>query len=240
YDRYNVRLNLSTAINSKLTLTARLAGIRTSAIEPNEPATLGNNGGVRSIINHAVRYPPINPGVLSNGDYGTGIVQKGTPISYLETDSFIQDRGMDIMSNLRLDYQVIEDLELSLIAGYNQGSNNNKSFEASQRLNDEIFLAPNTLTLTNNTNYYYTVQGLAEYTKQFDKHTIGVLLGYSMEENRFETMEAYRDGLPGNDLTELNVGSPENQQSSGTANEWGLMSQFGRVNYSYANKYLVE
>ncbi len=101
-------------------------------------------------------------------------------------------------------------------------------------------MEPNTLTLTNNTNYYYTVQGLAEYTKQFDKHSIGILLGYSMEENRFESLRAFRDRLPGNDLTQLDVGSPENQQSSGTANEWGLLSQFGRINYSYANKYLVE
>ena len=38
----------------------------------------------------------------------------------------------------------------------------------------------------------------------------------------------------------LNVGSPLNQQSNGTASENALESQFARATYSYANKYLLE
>ncbi|CAN5767165.1 hypothetical protein BH24BAC1_BH24BAC1_29780 [soil metagenome] len=38
----------------------------------------------------------------------------------------------------------------------------------------------------------------------------------------------------------MDVGSPDNQQSGGTGNAWAIESQFGRLNYSFANKYLVE
>lgn len=84
------------------------------------------------------------------------------------------------------------------------------------------------------------MQGLADYSKQFGKHQVNALAGYSFEDNAFETTTAYRNNLPGNDLVQLNVGAPNNQQSSGTGSNFSLESFFGRVNYSYSNKYLIE
>jgi TonB-linked SusC/RagA family outer membrane protein len=84
------------------------------------------------------------------------------------------------------------------------------------------------------------LQGLAEYNKQFGKHQVSFLAGYSFEKNSAENFNASRDNLPGNDLTVLNVGSPGNQQSNGTATLFALESQFARANYSFANKYLLE
>ncbi|GEO06469.1 SusC/RagA family TonB-linked outer membrane protein [Adhaeribacter aerolatus] len=239
YDRYNIRLNLTTALSSKMDLTTRLSGIKTSSTEPDGPATLDQEG-VLGIINTAVRYPATYVGKLSNGYYGPGVVQKGTPISFLEDESFRDQDGLNLNANLRLDYRILTDLKLSFISAYNQINNKNVVFLASQIINPEITLGPNELTKINNSTNYYTLQGLAEYSKRINEHQIGVLLGYSFEENHFETTTAYRNDFPGNDLTELNAGSPSNQQASGTANQWALESQFGRVNYSFANRYLVE
>lgn len=239
YDRYNIRLNLTTALSSKIDLTTRLSGIKTSSTEPDGPATLDQDG-VLGIINTAVRYPATYAGKLSNGYYGTGVVQKGTPISFLEDESFRNQDGLNLNANLRFDYRIINDLKLSFISAYNQINNKNVIFLASQVINPEITLGPNELTNINNATNYYTLQGLAEYTKRINEHQLGLLLGYSFEENRFETNTAYRNDFPGNDLTQINAGSPSNQQASGTANEWALESQFGRVNYSFANRYLVE
>jgi TonB-linked SusC/RagA family outer membrane protein len=239
FDRYNIRLNLSTALNSKLSLTTRLSGIKTSSEEPDGPATLDLTG-VLGIINSAVRYPAIHAGKLSDGYYGTGVVQKGTPISFLETESFGKQSGLNLNANVRLDYQLIPDLKLSFISGYNQLNNKNTQFLATQVINPGIKLGPNELTRIHNATEYYTLQGLAEYQKQIRKHAIGLLAGYSFENNHFETATAYRNDFPVNNLTELNAGSPSNQQASGTANEWALESQFARLNYSFANRYLVE
>ncbi len=237
-DRYNIRLNLKTALGPKLDLTTRLSGIKTSDDEPAGPAT--GPVDLLRIVNQAIRTPSIYPGVLSNGDYGTGLGQNGTPISFLESESFIRNAGSNLLTNLQLDYRVINDLRLSLIAGYNQTTVKNKTFLATQRINTNITLGPNELTVNNTQTDYYTVQGLAEYTKQFGKHQIGILGGYSFEANTFESVTAFRNNLPGNALTQLNVGALDNQQASGTANEWAIESLFGRINYSFANKYLVE
>lgn len=241
YDRYNIRLNTKTALTSKLDFTTRLSAIKTSDTDPNGPVTFGNEAtGVLFIINQAVRYPSIYAGKLSNGYYGTGVVQKGTPISFLESESYNKNNGSNLNANFRLDYKILNGLKLSAIAAYNEINNKKTQFMASQVINANITLGPNELTKTNNSTNYYTVQGLAEYAKRFDKHQVGALAGYSFESNHFEQVSAYRNNLPGNELQQLNVGAPNNQQAGGTANEWAIKSFFGRLNYSYANKYLVE
>ena len=240
FNRYNIRLNMKTALNSKLDLTTRLSAVKTNEKEPTEPAETGLNEGVTSIINTAVRTPSVYAGKLSNGYYGTGIAALGTSVSFLESESLNTNNSTGLNANIRLDYKVIKGLKLSFISAYNQNSNKSKGFMASQILTPTITLEPNELTVTNDQNDYYTFQGLADYSKQFGKHQVNVLAGYSFEDNKYDISTAYRNNLPGNDLTQLNVGSPSSQQSTGTGYEWALESFFGRVNYSYANKYLVE
>ncbi|MGV3640777.1 MAG: SusC/RagA family TonB-linked outer membrane protein, partial [Adhaeribacter sp.] len=155
-------------------------------------------------------------------------------------ESFGRQKGLNLNANIRLDYQAIPDLKLSLISGYTQVNNKDIQFLATQVINPNLVLGPNELTQTSNLTEYFTVQGLAAYNKQIREHAVGLLLGYSFEENHFETTTAYRNDFPGNDLTELNAGSPSNQKAGGTANEWALSSQFARANYSFANRYLLE
>jgi TonB-linked SusC/RagA family outer membrane protein len=242
YDRFNIRVNLKTALSSKFDLTTRLAGTRQSDLEPNTPTTFGAEAqGVKFIIGQAVRYPSNNAAVLSNGDFGTGIVQKGTPYSFLQSESFNSERGQKLNGNLRLDYKPVTGLKLSGIAGYNQTNGKRVEFLATQVINPNITLEPNNLTNIASSSEYYTLQGLAEYTKQFGRNNFSVLAGYSFEYNRFDQSSAFRDKLPNsNDLTQINAGASDNQQSTGSAYEWALESFFGRVNYSYASKYLVE
>ncbi|MEJ7769621.1 MAG: TonB-dependent receptor, partial [Chitinophagaceae bacterium] len=239
FDRYNIRLNIKTALNSKLDLTTRLSGIKTSDKEPGPPATL-DLAGVTGIVNHAVRYPSTYAGRLSNGFYGAGVVQKGTPVSFLESESFNTNNALNLNANIRLDYKVIKGLKLSLITAYNQFATKRKEFLATQIINPQIILGPNELSVINNSTTYYTLQGVAEYAKKMGDHQVSALAGYSFENSQFEQSNAYRNRLPGNELIQLNVGSPDNQQSGGTGNEWALESVFGRLNYSYANKYLIE
>ncbi len=240
YNRYNIRLNMKSSLNSKLDLTTRLSAIKANDKEPAQPATLDGSDGVTGIINTAVRYPSTYAGRLSNGYFGTGVVQKGTPISFLESESFLMNNSANLNANVRLDYKVIPGVKLSLVSAFNQINTKRKVFSASQIINQNITLEPNELRITNSETQYYTLQGLAEYSRQFGIHHVSALAGYSFEDNVFETTSAYRNRLPGNELTQLNVGSPDNQQSTGTGSEWALESFFGRLNYSYANKYLVE
>ncbi len=239
YSRYNVRLNLNTALSPKFDLTTRIASIIGITNEPYVPFGV-NQTDLTDIIDQAVRVPGIFVGQYPNGDYGLGINLFGTPISYIATESFRNQKNLNINGNTRLDYKAFKGFKVSLIASYVQNTGRETRFRSTQRLNSTVTLGPNLLTDLTNNNYYYTLQGLAEYNKQFGKHQVNFLAGYSFEKNSAENFNASRDNLPGNDLTVLNVGSPGNQQSSGTATLFALESQFARANYSFANKYLLE
>lgn len=239
YSRYNLRLNLNNKIGEKLTLVTRLSGVNETINEPAPPGGIEHTG-MADIINLAVRIPSVYVGKLSNGDWGTGHAQMGTPLSYLGSESFYTDKPFSLNANMQLDWQMFPDFKLSLIGGHKRELGYQKRFLTSQRLNDNIFLGPTNVNQINNSNYYGTVQGLAEYDKNIEEHHIGALIGYSFESSRFETLSGYRERLPGNDLSEIDVGSPEGQQVNGTANEWALQSYFARFRYDYASKYMLE
>lgn len=238
YSRYNLRLNMTTTISPKFTLTTRLSAIKSKTNEPYGAAG-GSSNDMLNMIGQAARMPGNFPAVFPNGDFGVGFGQ-GTPISDLQSKSFYWEKALHLTGNVRLDYRVISDLKLSFIAGYNQNQGRNRTFRATQRLNSSLTLGPSSLREAENSNEYYTLQGLAEYNKTFGKHSIGVLAGYSFESYQAENFNAFRDNLPNNDITVLQTGSLENQQSNGTGGEYALESQFARANYSYANKYLIE
>lgn len=240
YNRYNVRLNMNTALGSKFNLTTRIAAITSKVNEPMAPAGVpGFGGDMLGVIGQAARTNGSFVAIDQNGDFSIG-AGGGTPVSYLATNSFNRQRDLNLNGNLRLDYQVYHDLKLSLLTSYVQDNGRETEFRSNQRLASNIILGPNFLSEYTNTNHNYTLQGLAEYTKQVGKHQVSLLGGYSFEDFERENFNAFRDNFPGNDLTVLNVGSPLNQQSNGTGSENSLESQFARVNYSYANKYLVE
>jgi TonB-linked SusC/RagA family outer membrane protein len=239
YSRYNVRLNLENDLSAKLKLTTRLALINSVTNEPSAPATLDITD-MLGIIGQSVRFPAIYVDRYSNGDYGLGVVGKGTPVSYLNNDSFFKSKGLDINANLKLDYALTKDLKLSLIGAYNQSLLDEKRLLATQVLNPTITLGPNELRLNDEQNTYKTFQAIANYSKIFGMHKLDILGGYSFEDNLFEFTTASRDKLANNDLPQLDVGAPDNQKNSGSAEEWALMSFFGRVKYDYLEKYLFE
>ncbi len=118
YNRYNIRLNLTSKLAKNLTLTTRLSGIQALDNQPNTPGSVpGNAQGTLGIIGWVLRYPAIYPAILSNGDYGLGLAGVGTPVSLLASDGFYKNKTTDLNSNARLDWDVFKNLKVSLIGG---------------------------------------------------------------------------------------------------------------------------
>nr|MBA2760823.1 SusC/RagA family TonB-linked outer membrane protein [Segetibacter sp.] len=203
FSRYNARINMRTILSPKFEITTRLSIIKTLTNEPMAPVNT-NQSGIFSIIDQAARVPNTYPARLSNGDFGGGINSAGTPVSYLESKSFLKQTDLNLNGLIRFDYKPVKDLKLSFISSYVQGNGHNITFRSTQRLNAITFLSPNNLTEAANESNYYTLQGLAEYTKKINKHQVNLLLGYSFEENKSSNFNGFRDNLPGDDLTVLN------------------------------------
>jgi TonB-linked SusC/RagA family outer membrane protein len=80
------------------------------------------------------------------------------------------------------------------------------------------------------------------YERTFGRHSIHALLGYEQTSTHGNYVDAYRSNFPSTVLPQIFAGSsdPTQQSNNGSASETAKQSEFGRVNYDYAGKYLAE
>ena len=85
----------------------------------------------------------------------------------------------------------------------------------------------------------WTNENILTYNKKFGLHNLSVLAGHSLLSFTRSTTTAGKEGFPTENIYELDGGS-KNPSAIGNSDEYRLQSFFGRINYSYADKYLFE
>ncbi|WP_289064062.1 TonB-dependent receptor [uncultured Zobellia sp.] len=256
FNRYNFRMNLQNKLGSKFDLSTRFYG---SVEKREEPQVTGNKGSgyqgesdrasdatnnagsfVTQLVSNAVRYPAIELGQDSQGNFGIGPESGGTPVAWLASDSYLENPRTKAGINVKLDYKPNDNLVFSAIGGYNFTLHEERSYYASQRLNDQINLGQSYLNQYSNKELYKTLQFTGEWSKEVGVHDFSFLGGYSFENEEFSFFNGYRQDFASNDYTVLDLGSAENQQTAGFDAEWALQSFFSRLKYSFDERYLFE
>jgi TonB-linked SusC/RagA family outer membrane protein len=92
----------------------------------------------------------------------------------------------------------------------------------------------------NNAASYLTQQLLMDYTRSFGKHNFKILGGYSQEQDKVNYDAAYRKGMLNSLLNDVDAAYSDGQVANGYTAELALQSVFGRLNYDYDGKYLLE
>ncbi|MEG0037797.1 MAG: TonB-dependent receptor [Bacteroides sp.] len=86
-----------------------------------------------------------------------------------------------------------------------------------------------------NTNLY------TEYGQTInDTHTYKAMIGFNAELNKDRGIQAYRDGLITPFLPTINTATGADKITDGSYNHWATAGFFGRVNYDYKGRYLLE
>lgn len=73
-----------------------------------------------------------------------------------------------------------------------------------------------------------------------ENHILGAMVGVQEEGTKWRYLYGYRENYPSDSMNELDGGSTSGQNLAGGVSEYAIRSLFGRLNYSYNNKYLVE
>ena len=100
--------------------------------------------------------------------------------------------------------------------------------------------ATNKLTETRNDNWHITSQVIANYMHTFGRHDLTVMAGYENYIMSSENLTAGRDQYVLTQYPYLNVGPEEYQTNSGTGARYTSNSFFGRILYSYDDRYLLQ
>jgi TonB-linked SusC/RagA family outer membrane protein len=101
------------------------------------------------------------------------------------------------------------------------------------------YLGSDRLTEVETTYNEHVVNIFGDYSRTFGEHNLKVTAGFNREHVSYKRITGIRNDLLSEDLNDFNLGSGD-MEVSGGANTWALMGFFGRVNYDYKSKYLVE
>ena len=80
------------------------------------------------------------------------------------------------------------------------------------------------------------------YDNQFGKHHVAAMLGQEQQINTYSYAMAYRKNFLSSAIDQINAGSSsaEDKNNGGSETRTARNNFFGRFNYDYAGKYLVE
>lgn len=229
------------ALNDRLTLSMNL---NASITNNNSVETGGDNNSVYDAMNY---YSPLVPVRDENGNWThyVGVSQNYNPLSMINEDLY-HHQTKKLQGTAKASLDIIDGLQW----------NATLSYQNEQFLWDEYHTSQSQMTYVkdNGQAHRRTTQDLKKvfetylnYDKTFNEvHKLGIMLGYSWEETTkadgygLTVYDFYNDDLGYKNLGMANKMDGIDGVWSSAENTLRMISFYGRVNYSYNSKYLLQ
>lgn len=88
-------------------------------------------------------------------------------------------------------------------------------------------------------NKYWSWRNIVNYNRTFGAHNINAMVGQEMQQSKWEYLYGARTGYLSNAATDLTLGDANTATNNGTSGESSILSYFGRMFYSYDDRYLL-
>ncbi len=241
--RYNIKLNVNTELSKYVSLKLTAGYIGSFVRE--------NSYGTEQIINRMYRsrtrqnlYTPAEDvtGQPYNGDLQINPIdiQKNAGLETRDYETFTGRVNLQVKN-------VVKGLTLDVIAWRNQNNynmeNNSRSIFWYGRSTNTIRFqinAPNRMTLTKNKAYQNNAQAFLTYKLKIKDHAFTIMQGGQYEEYRKDELQASAQSMINNTFFSMNFADPLTKTTRDVVQTWALGSAFGRLNYSFKDRYLFE
>lgn len=235
FDRLTIRLNSDIEVNKHLSISADLAGKFSYRTEP--------QGGMWMQFGQAMVTNPTIPIRYTNGDWSVG--RGDGNVIRLQSEGGRRKYEDNLMTgNFKANYKIFNDLTFTAMVNGTYDTyfvrNYTQALEYYLPSGGTIVKDNNSLTDQTVKNWTMNYQGLLNYTKTIGDHSIALLAGASKITNRTNLLSGYRHSGSLADLPQLNAGDPSTQENDGYFDDFALLSYFGRLNYAFKDRYLVE
>jgi TonB-dependent starch-binding outer membrane protein SusC len=242
FRRYNLKFNLDhqikswfkTGISANLSRSNQKIGLSdgfdavTSVVLYNSPATPVKDiyGNYISTINVAGNQfgNPNNPVALARLRDVRAVSTRAFGALYGEIGFF---KGLTLRNEFNFNFNL----------------GDNKAFQPFIQ-NDStkaIILSPSRLREERNNSLYWAVNNYFNYSGGFGRHWFNATVGHEAQSSHYDYVQLTRDNLTLN-LPSINAGQAGSDNGEGTAagaGDWRMESYFGRVNYSFDNRYAL-
>ena len=239
-DRYSLRVNTDYQFSEKFSASIDVLG-RTSVVS--SPMA---QGGTSSAIGEARRTAPIYPYITRDGKpaYVT-LGSNSWAQSQEKYSGYGRYWGQEGIANLKLSYAPVKSLrfEASFAPKLNFDTNKGHTKVIDYYDVDGNFVRYMPLLQTLSMSKSYTINQdlkfLVNFNHSFGQHHVSALAGFQQITDYYEYVTAHREGSTFI-YDQLNAFPVGNQTGNGGTYEWALQSWFGRINYDFLGKYLIE
>lgn len=261
YERITSRLTLDSQVLPKLKVGAVMGYTYGDQRTP--------NGSVNEVFAlDVMRAAPLNPAYNDDGSLSlpdnytliyTGQVQMENPLAKLLYNEIHQTRN-DFVGTAYLDWNILPGLHMTATFNANvqmydysewKGCPSTKNWRYKELLADpnydvtmenleSNFYGTASLKLSASRDYRINPYLQFNYDKKFGEHDLKAMAAFSYEKNSSNYFDAYRSKFASNYIHILGAGDPTTKDNSSSLSSYAILSQFARINYAYADKYLFE
>jgi TonB-linked SusC/RagA family outer membrane protein len=226
YHRASIRSNLDINVTNFLTVGTSLFFVN------------NNYDGGRANLLFATAMSPYGQEYDANGNYAIYPMYPEllytNPLLGLYTDQVNRSTNLNGNGYAEVKFGgILRGLKYRLNAGYTYLPTRTGSYTG-RDANNTIGSASTSSSETNS----YTIDNLLTYSRDWNKHHIDFTGLYSAEERKYASMNSGASGFINDLLSFNNLGAGATQTAGSYADQYRLNSQMGRLNYSYASRYL--
>lgn len=232
-ERYNFKVNLDQKVNDWLTLGTRIAYTQYKDVDVNDNNAV-NQGGV---LLGALTTPSVIGVFNDDGSFTSNPFQNWeNPLA--STDGLEREfNSQRLLGNLYFEVKFLKDLKFRTNLGIDNGFGVFDSFLDPFRTGFGKALQGQSINRTNKSSYYI-IENTITYNKEIGHHKFDGLIGAVNQKNKWENNNIETRNFASASVTTPNSGS-EIFDASADKEEKSNSSFIGRLNYSYANKYLL-
>lgn len=239
FNRFSVRLNTRYQATEKLSIGFNVAPTSTFNTNFN---TDGWPYATENIISSALLTTPLASPY--NPD-GTLALTASDPATFgnpnwlrVAKNKVFEDKDFRLLSNAYLEYEIISGLTAK--ATINVQTGNRNIFQFNPSTNGVLFIPPPRVPSGSNSDSRF-INWVNENTLSYQKkigndHAIDALIGFTSQKFRSDATTANGTNFPDDKIQTVNAA--RNVLVSSDIQEWSLLSQLARLNYTYKDKYL--
>jgi len=192
-------------------------------------------------IVHALPTQPIYDPNRVGGYSGTNAnIRKAISLNVIGANNLLENttKVNRFLGKLSAQYSFTKDLYYKVQFSYDHSNVSGFNFIPQYDLG--FFYTNDIAKLDMNRNEYSTqlLENTLHYKKDLGNNHFTVLVGYTQQQDKFNTIDGHAEGYTQPYFKVLNAGS-ENKTTTGFQNENGLRSYLGRVTYNYNDTYLI-
>jgi TonB-dependent starch-binding outer membrane protein SusC len=231
FKRYSINLQLEQSMNDWLTVGSHISYNRTYTTTISDGASAQHGGTVLA----ALTVPPIVP-VKTNGIYGVNFDGTANPVGNIY-DNTNSNSGNNLLGDVHAEIKLPFDLKYRSSVGLSLEQSNYNYFLNPFNNNYGISIQGSG-TNTAFEILRYTLDNTLTWNKSFGQHSFNVVVGTETINEKYYNNTQSGRGFATAAVPTLNAAS-SNQAVSTLQTDWADLSYFGRVNYSYEDKYLL-